>query len=565
MSVNIGGLARRLVSDLLIDESQAVAATDTANKLNIPFVTHIVANGLLDEQSIAVAAADEFGVPMLDLLAFDLQNCPQQLVDIKLLKRHKILPLYRRKSSLYLAVSDPGNIAALNEIKFHTGLNVEVIVVEDEKLGTAITTLGQRQEKSYAAVHGLENVDLQSIEIDSAQKEESEEQLIGVDETPLVRFINSLLLDAFKAGASDIHFEPYEKTYRVRFRIDGVLHEITRPPIKLTGRLASRIKIMSQLDITEKRLPQDGRIRIKLSKNRRVDLRVNTLPTLWGEKIVLRILDPKITSLDIETLGLEKRQKQHYLQALTRHQGLILVTGPTGSGKTVSLYSGLNILNTSERNISTVEDPVEINIEGINQVSVNCRIGLGFATALRAFLRQDPDIVMVGEIRDLETAEIAVRAAQTGHLVLSTLHTLNAVATISRLRSMGIPAFNLANTISLIIAQRLARRLCEHCKESVELPENSLLGEGFKRQQLPNLQLFRAVGCSLCREGYKGRVGFYEVVPISASLSRIIMGNGDSIQLAEQAKMEGLLNLRESALLKVGLGLTSLEEANRLT
>ena len=565
MSVNIGGLARRLVSDLLIDESQAVAATDTANKLNIPFVTHIVANGLLDEQSIAVAAADEFGVPMLDLLAFDLQNCPQQLVDIKLLKRHKILPLYRRKSSLYLAVSDPGSIAALNEIKFHTGLNVEVIVVEDEKLGTAITTLGQRQEKSYAAVHGLENVDLQSIEIDSAQKEESEEQLIGVDETPLVRFINSLLLDAFKAGASDIHFEPYEKTYRVRFRIDGVLHEITRPPIKLTGRLASRIKIMSQLDITEKRLPQDGRIRIKLSKNRRVDLRVNTLPTLWGEKIVLRILDPKITSLDIETLGLEKRQKQHYLQALTRHQGLILVTGPTGSGKTVSLYSGLNILNTSERNISTVEDPVEINIEGINQVSVNCRIGLGFATALRAFLRQDPDIVMVGEIRDLETAEIAVRAAQTGHLVLSTLHTLNAVATISRLRSMGIPAFNLANTISLIIAQRLARRLCEHCKESVELPENSLLGEGFKRQQLPNLQLFRAVGCSLCREGYKGRVGFYEVVPISASLSRIIMGNGDSIQLAEQAKMEGLLNLRESALLKVGLGLTSLEEANRLT
>ena len=565
MSVNIGGLARRLVSDLLIDESQAVAATDTANKLNIPFVTHIVANGLLDEQSIAVAAADEFGVPMLDLLAFDLQNCPQQLVDIKLLKRHKILPLYRRKSSLYLAVSDPGNIAALNEIKFHTGLNVEVIVVEDEKLGTAITTLGQRQEKSYAAVHGLENVDLQSIEIDSAQKEESEEQLIGVDETPLVRFINSLLLDAFKAGASDIHFEPYEKTYRVRFRIDGVLHEITRPPIKLTGRLASRIKIMSQLDIAEKRLPQDGRIRIKLSKNRRVDLRVNTLPTLWGEKIVLRILDPKITSLDIETLGLEKRQKQHYLQALTRHQGLILVTGPTGSGKTVSLYSGLNILNTSERNISTVEDPVEINIEGINQVSVNCRIGLGFATALRAFLRQDPDIVMVGEIRDLETAEIAVRAAQTGHLVLSTLHTLNAVATISRLRSMGIPAFNLANTISLIIAQRLARRLCEHCKESVELPENSLLGEGFKRQQLPNLQLFRAVGCSLCREGYKGRVGFYEVVPISASLSRIIMGNGDSIQLAEQAKMEGLLNLRESALLKVGLGLTSLEEANRLT
>lgn len=565
MSANIGGLARRLVSDQLIKESQAVAATETAKKQNIPFVRHIIASGLLNEQSIAVAAAEEFRVPMLDLASFNLMNCPEKLVDLKLVRKHKILPLHKRGNRLYLAISDPSNNTALNEIKFHTGMNIEVIVVEEEKLGTAIDKFLQRQEKSYSEIEALSDADLESIEIDSAQREESEEPLNVVDETPLVRFINNLLLDAFKSGASDIHFEPYEKTYRVRFRIDGILHEITHPPIKLTGRLASRIKIMSQIDISEKRIPQDGRIRIKLSKNRGIDLRVNTLPTQWGEKIVLRILDSKNTTLGMDALGLEEIQKQHYLNALRRHQGLILVTGPTGSGKTVSLYSGLNILNSTERNISTVEDPVEINIEGINQVSVNSKIGLGFATVLRAFLRQDPDIVMVGEIRDLETAEIAIRAAQTGHLVLSTLHTLNAAATISRLRSMGIPAYNLANTVSLIIAQRLARKLCEYCKESIELPENVLTGEGYSQQQLPDLQLFRAVGCSHCREGYKGRVGFYEVVPISENLSRIIMDNGPSTQLAEQAKAEGLLNLRGSALLKVGLGLTSLEEANRLT
>lgn len=565
MPAIIGGLARRLVSDQLIKESQAVAATDTAKKQGIAFVSHIVASGLLDEQSIAIAAADEFGIPMLDLLSFNLQNCPEKLVDLKLIKRHKILPLYKRANKLTLAISDPSDITALNEIKFHTGMNIDVIVAEEEKLGTSIDKFVQRQEKSYGVIDALNNADLESIEIDDAQREESEEPLSIVDETPLVRFINSLLVDAFKSGASDIHFEPYEKTYRVRFRIDGILHEISRPPIKLTGRLASRLKIMSQIDISEKRIPQDGRIKIKLSKNRGIDLRVNTLPTLWGEKIVLRILDSRNTMLGMDALGLEKLQKQHYLNALHKHQGLILVTGPTGSGKTVSLYSGLNILNSTERNISTVEDPVEINIEGINQVSVNSKIGLGFATTLRAFLRQDPDIVMVGEVRDLETAEIAIRAAQTGHLVLSTLHTLNAAATISRLRSMGIPAYNLANTISLIIAQRLARKLCEYCKESIELPENVLIDEGYKQQQLPDIQLFRAVGCSHCREGYKGRVGFYEVVPISESLSRIIMDNGTSTQLADQAKMEGLLNLRGSALLKVGLGLTSLEEANRLT
>lgn len=565
MLVNISGLARRLVAENLLEESQAVTATATASKQNISFVTHIVASGLLDEQSLAIVAAEEFGTPVLDLRAFNLQTCPEKLIDIKLIRTHKILPLYKRAITLYMAIADPGNITALDEIKFHTGLNIELVVVEEKKLGSAIEKFVRKQEKSYAVIEALNDANLEGIEIDSQQGEETEEQPSAMDETPLVRFINNLLLEAFKTGASDIHFEPFEKTYRVRFRIDGVLHEITRPPIKLTGRLASRIKIMSKIDIAEKRIPQDGRIRVKLGKNRGIDLRVNTLPTLWGEKIVLRVLDSKNTMLGMDALGLEKIQKQHYMNALRGHQGLILVTGPTGSGKTVTLYSGLNILNSTQRNISTVEDPVEINIEGINQVSVNSKIGLGFATALRAFLRQDPDIVMVGEIRDLETAEIAIRAAQTGHLVLSTLHTLSALATISRLRSMGIPAYNLANTVSLIIAQRLARKLCEYCKESIELPENILIDEGYQQQQLTDLQLFRAVGCSHCREGYTGRVGFYEVVPVSECLSRTIMADGTLDQLAEQAKAQGLLNLRESALLKVGRGLTSLEEANRLT
>ena len=565
MSANISGLARRLVCDQLIEGSQAASATEAARSLKISFVSHVVASGLLDGHSIAVAAADEFSVPLLDLLAFNLQYCPDKLIDIKLIRRHKVLPLYQRANSLFLAVSDPGNITALDEIKFHTGMNIDVIVVEEEKLGTAIEKFLQRQEKNYAVIEAHSDAELEGIEVDSAQREDSDERLSEVDEAPLVRFINRVLVDAFKAGASDIHFEPFEKTYRVRFRIDGILHEITRPPIKLNGRLASRIKIMAQIDISEKRIPQDGRIRIKLPDSGAIDLRVNTLPTLWGEKIVLRILDSKNSILGIDALGMEETQKQHYIDALHSHQGLILVTGPTGSGKTVSLYSGLNILNSTERNISSVEDPVEINIEGINQVSVNSRVGLGFATALRAFLRQDPDVIMVGEIRDLETAEIAIRASQTGHLVLSTLHTLNAIETISRLRSMGIPAYNLGSTVSLIIAQRLARKLCEYCKESIELPEKVLIGEGYRQQQLADLQLFRAVGCSHCREGYRGRIGFYEVVPISESLSSIIMGSGATTKLADQAKIEGLLNLRGSALLKVGLGLTSLEEANRLT
>jgi len=434
MSANMGGLARRLVSDNLIDESQAITAIAIAAADNISFVSHLVNNKLLDGFSIAVAAAEEFGAPLLDLAAFDLQQCPQNLVDIKLIKQHNILPLYRRSNRLYLAVSDPANIAAFDEIKFHTGINNDVVVVEEGKLADAIQKFIERHEAAVPLIDEMDDIDLDDLDIEIVTQDEPEEEVSAADETPIVRFVNKLLLDAIRIGASDIHIEPYEKTYRVRFRTDGILYEVTRPPINIATRLASRIKVMSQMDISERRLPQDGRIKMKLSKTRAIDFRVNTLPTLWGEKIVLRILDPSSAQMGIDALGYEKIQKEQYMKALHQHQGLILVTGPTGSGKTVSLYTGLDILNTEERNISAAEDPVEINLEGINQVPVNNKIGLDFAAALRAFLRQDPDVIMVGEIRALETAEIAIKAAQTGHMVLSTLHTNSAPETLTRMR-----------------------------------------------------------------------------------------------------------------------------------
>lgn len=565
MSASMGGLARRLVSDNLIEESQAIAALSLAAEDNIPFVTHLVNNKLLDGHSIAVAAAEEFGAPLLDLSAFDIQYCPENLVDIKLVKQHNVLPLYRRANRLYLAVSDPANIAAFDEIKFHTGINTDVVVVEEDKLAKAIQKFIERHDNAVPDLGELDDIGLDDLDIEAVTEEDSEEEPAAVDEAPIVRFVNKLLLDAIRIGASDIHIEPYEKTYRVRFRTDGILSEVTRPPINIAGRITSRIKVMSQMDISVRRLPQDGRIKMKLSKTRSIDFRVSTLPTLWGEKIVLRILDPSSAQMGIDALGYEEIQKKQYMDALHQPQGLILVTGPTGSGKTVSLYTGLNILNTEQRNISTAEDPVEINLEGINQVPVNNKIGLDFAVALRAFLRQDPDVIMVGEIRDLETAEIAIKAAQTGHMVLSTLHTNSAPETLTRMRNMGIPAFNLATSVSLIIAQRLARRLCTECKESVEIPESILIDGGFEADKLDDLQLFKAVGCDNCHEGYKGRVGIYEVVPITDSMSRIIMDDGNSIQIADQARKEGFNSLRQSALMKVAAGLTSLEEANRLT
>lgn len=564
MTVQMEGLARRLVSDNLINQTQAIAAMKQASAAKLPFVSQLVANKLLGGDSIAVAAAEEFGVPLLDLAAYDSNHIPRQLVDAKLIKKHNVLPLFRRANRLYLAVSDPGNISAFDEIKFHTGISNDIIVVEEEKLAIAIAEYINLEEEKEGSIAELDDVALDALSVEAVPLE-TEEDVPVADETPIVRFVNKILLDAIRTGASDIHIEPYEKTYRVRFRTDGILHEVTRPPINISSRIASRVKIMSQMDISEKRLPQDGRIKMKISENRAIDFRVNTLPTLWGEKIVLRILDPSSAKMGIDALGYEEIQKKQFLTALHLHQGLILVTGPTGSGKTVSLYTGLNILNTAERNISTAEDPVEINLEGVNQVPINNKIGLDFSAALRAFLRQDPDVVMVGEIRDLETAEIAIKASQTGHMVLSTLHTNSAPETLTRLRNMGIPAFNLATSVSLIIAQRLARRLCNHCKETVELPEKVLLDEGFQASQLPSLRLFKAVGCEKCKEGYKGRVGIYEVVPITDAMSRIIMADGNSIEIADQARKEGFHNLRQSALVKVGLGLTSLDEANRLT
>ncbi|MFT4814398.1 MAG: type IV pilus assembly protein PilB [Paracoccaceae bacterium] len=565
MSILMGGLAKRLVSENLINESVAIAAIQMAAKHKQPFVTQLVADNILNGSAIAVAAAQEFGAPLLDLDSYDFTHIPRKLVDTKLIKQHNVLPLFRRANRLHLAVSDPGNIAAFDEIKFHTGINNDVVVVEEEKLTLAIADYINREEVQNGSITELDADALEELNVEILPVDSPEQETSTADEAPIVKFVNKVLLDAIRTGASDIHIEPYEQTYRVRFRTDGILHEVTRPPINIAGRIASRVKIMSQMDIAEKRLPQDGRIQMKIFENRAIDFRVNTLPTLWGEKIVLRILDPSSAQMSIEALGFEEVQKQQFLSALHLHQGLILVTGPTGSGKTVSLYTGLNILNTPERNISTAEHPVEINLEGINQVPVNKKIGLDFPAALRAFLRQDPDVIMVGEIRDLETAEIAIKASQTGHLVLSTLHTNSAPETLTRLRDMGIPAFNLATSVSLIIAQRLARRLCQHCKEAAEYPEKVLLEEGFLSEQLSTLQLFKAVGCEKCKEGYKGRVGIYEVVPITDVISRIIMADGNSIEIADQAQKEGFHNLRRSALVKAGMGLTSLEEANRLT
>ncbi len=567
----LSGLARRLVRDGLLDEEHATQALKDSAKNKQPLVQHLVAQKILGAASIAAAASDEFGTPILDLEAFNLDSAPRNLVDSKLVKKHHALPLFKRGNRLFIAAADPTNLHALDEIKFNTGITTDAILVEADKLGIAIEKFLQVEEESLTdSLGGLDEEMLDGLDIEAVDDEGADEKVSikEADEAPVVRFINKVLLDAIKTGASDIHFEPYEKSYRVRFRTDGILEEVAKPPTNLATRLAARLKVMSQMDISERRIPQDGRIKMKLSKSRAIDFRVNTLPTLFGEKIVLRILDPSSAKLGIDALGYEDNQKKLYLDALNQPQGMILVTGPTGSGKTVSLYTGLNILNTTERNISTAEDPVEINLEGINQVQVNARVGLGFAEALRSFLRQDPDIVMVGEIRDLETAEIAIKAAQTGHLVLSTLHTNSAPETLTRLLNMGVPAFNLATTVSLIIAQRLARRLCNNCKKpATDIPEEILKEEGFDEigMERKEIELFHPVGCAQCGNGYKGRVGVYETVRITPLISGIIMEGGNSLDIAKAAKKEGFNNLRISALRKAAQGLTSLEEANRVT
>lgn len=562
-NVTLTGLARRFVDDGLLDEDTAKDAFIQASQNRIPLITYLTQNHLADSSKLAFSAAMEFGVSVLDLDSFLPEMMPEKVVDEKLVRKHNALPLYKRGNRLFIAVSDPTNIQALDEIKFNTGLSTDAILVDDAKLRTAIDKYLESQDTSMG---DLDDADLEGVETEGGdQDDDGAVSTAEVDDAPIVKYVNKMLLDAIRGGASDIHFEPYEKIYRVRYRTDGILKEISRPSIKLAPKISARVKIMAQLDISERRVPQDGRIKMKLSKTKAIDFRVNTLPTLWGEKIVLRILDPSQAKLGIDVLGYEEDQKQLYMDALAQPQGMILVTGPTGSGKTVSLYTGLNILNTPGINISTAEDPAEINLEGINQVNVNTKVGLGFAEALRAFLRQDPDVIMVGEIRDLETANIAIKAAQTGHLVLSTLHTNSAAETLTRMMNMGVPAFNIATSVSLIIAQRLGRRLCS-CKQPADIPKEVLLKEGFTQEQIDTgFTLYRPKGCDKCSNGYKGRVGIYEVVKITEELASMIMEEASSIKIAKQAQAEGFRNLRQSALLKVMEGVTSLEEANRVT
>jgi type IV pilus assembly protein PilB len=481
----------------------------------------------------------------------------------KLIRQHRVLPLWKRGNKLFVGVSDPTNHQAITDIQFSTGLNTEAVLVEDDKLGDAIEKFF---DSTSSGMDDLADVDLDGLDVEAVNDDEPETgDGNSADDAPVVRFVNKMLLDAIKKGSSDLHFEPYEKAYRVRFRTDGMLQEIARPPIQLAPRMSARLKVMAGLDISERRKPQDGRIKMRISKSKSIDFRVNTCPTLWGEKIVLRILDASSAQMGIDALGYEPVQKDLYLAALKQPQGMILVTGPTGSGKTVSLYTGINILNTPDVNISTAEDPVEINLEGINQVNVNPKQGMDFSAALKAFLRQDPDIIMVGEIRDLETASIAIKAAQTGHMVMSTLHTNSAAETLTRLRNMGVPSFNIATSVNLIIAQRLARKLCATCKTEVEVPRETLLEEGFPADKIGTFKLYGPVGCDNCNSGYKGRVGIYEVVKNTPALQRIIMEEGNSIDISAQMRKDGFNDLRTSALLKAMQGVTSLSEVNRVT
>jgi type IV pilus assembly protein PilB len=563
-TIHLGGLARRLVMDGLLDEATAMDAHEKSIKKRQHFVNYLVSNKILKSSEIALSGSQEFGVPLFDLSVMDLDSAPVNLVSDKLIHQHHALPLFKRGNRLYIAVSDPTNLAAIDEFKFHTGINTEAVLVEEKKLEKVIEEALEKMDTTMSDLMDadLDNLDVSSGETDNADGDVTESD---IDDTPVVRFVNKVLLDAINKGASDIHLEPYEKDFRVRFRHDGVLHEITNPPRSLAMRIVARLKVMSRMNIAERRVPQDGRIKMQLSKNRAIDFRVNTLPTLYGEKVVLRILDSSSAQLGVDVLGFEEDQKKLYLDAIKKPYGMVLVTGPTGSGKTVSLYTGLNILNTPDVNISTCEDPVEINMMGINQVNVNPKAGLDFATALRAFLRQDPDIVMVGEIRDLETAEIAVKAAQTGHLVLSTLHTNDAPQTLTRLANMGVPPYNIASAVHLIMAQRLARRLCEKCKKERDIPDEALLKAGFREDQLRELKIYAPVGCDACTGGYKGRVGIYQVMPVSEEMGRLIMEGGNSMQLEAQAEKEGVDNLRASGLRKVAAGITSLEEVDRVT
>ncbi len=565
--VALQGLPQRLIQDGLVEERTVLEALAAIKESQSSLVSHLVSHSLADAREIAIAASQEFGVPLLDLDSVQPDLDVIKLVSEKLLTKHRVLPLLKRGKRLFIAVSDPTYLHALDEIKFQTGMSVEAVVVEEDKLQRMAGKAIEQADTQMASMTD-DDLDLENLDI-SGGDDELEGDAVTRDEiedAPIVRFVNKVLLDAIKKGASDIHFEPYEKFYRIRLRIDGFLKDLAQPPVQLAIKLAARIKVMSRMDIAERRIPQDGRIKMRISKTRAIDFRVSTCPTLFGEKIVARILDPSSAMLGIDALGYDPMQKKLYMDALARPHGMILVTGPTGSGKTVSLYTGLNILNKEDTNISTAEDPAEINLPGVNQVNVNPKVGLTFASALRAFLRQDPDVIMVGEIRDLETAEIAIKAAQTGHLVLSTLHTNDAPKTLTRLIDMGVKSYAIATSVSLIIAQRLARKLCVHCKTAFELPREALLKEGFTEADIAEgVRLYKAVGCSQCTDGYKGRTGLYQVMPVTEEIARIILRDGNAVDIAEQAEKEGIDDLRRSGLKKVKEGITSLDEVNQCT
>lgn len=550
-----GALIQHLIQAGVLDQAEAKTHAANAQKKQTPLLTYLISNKIVASHKIAAIAATEFGVPCFDLDSIDTQNLPVALVSEKLIRQHQALPLFKRSNRLFVALSDPTNFQALNEIKLHTRLSTEAIVVEQDKLSHLIDTVLTANTASA--------LDLLDASLDNLAPPK-DPKTSDVDDAPIVRFVNKILLDSADKGISDIHLEPYQKSFRIRLRKDGILREVASPPPRIANRLISRIKVMSKMDIAERRIPQDGRIKMELPNNRAIDFRVNTCPTLFGEKVVLRILDPSKAQLGVEKLGFEPEQQKCFLNAIHRPYGMVLVTGPTGSGKTVSLYTGLNILNKVERNISTAEDPIEITIEGINQVNINTKIGLSFALSLKAFLRQDPDVIMVGEIRDLETASIAVKAAQTGHLVLSTLHTNDAPQTINRLLQMGVEPFNIVSAINLIIAQRLARKLCEHCKKPANYPPQTYLDAGLKKAELPLLKVYVAVGCKFCNGGYKGRIGIYQTMPISEKMRALILNGGNAMEMAALASSENIADLRDSGLRKVRQGITSLEEINRI-
>ncbi len=560
--LQFNSLINNLIKEGFLTAADAQKHYQDSQKKGVSLINYLVTNKFVNSTVIASKISIEFGVPFFDLDTINVKTLPLELVNNTLIQKYNVLPLQKRGMTLFVAISDPRSFQGFDEIKFNSRLNPEPILVEEHKLHKVINALLEAAE----SMNNFLDSDLDNLDISGGDDDDNSTSATSdTEDAPIVRFVNKILLDAIKTGVSDIHLEPYEKVFRIRYRSDGMLHEIASPPSSISNRIVSRIKVMSKMDIAERRVPQDGRIKMILSKTRAIDFRVNTCPTLFGEKVVLRILDPTNAQLGIEKLGFEPEQQKLFLDAINKPYGMVLVTGPTGSGKTVSLYTGLNILNIPERNISTAEDPVEITVEGINQVNVNPKAGLTFASALRAFLRQDPDIIMVGEIRDFETAEIAVKAAQTGHLVLSTLHTNDAPQTLNRLMQMGIPAFNIVSAVVLIMAQRLARRLCEHCKIPADYSKDFLLGAGFKVEEIGQLRLFKAGGCELCSHGYKGRVGIYQVMTLSEKMRALILQGGNAMQLAEQAASEGINDLRASGLNKVRLGITSFEEIDRVT